>query len=105
MDSAQRERRTNMATICTDAVCRRRDFSWPVQVLLGLGVTAVLVVVLYLFVDQPVMAFVRAYELDHYRWLKWLTRPPEAFVVLSPFVLLAGLFRRWFAPWTLLEKA
>ena len=42
--------------------------------------------------DRPVTFFVRDSGLDHARFLKWLTRPPEAFVILSPFVLLAGLY-------------
>ena len=94
-----------MATICTDAVSRRSDFSWPVQMLIGLAVTAALVTVFYFFVDQPVISFIRGYELDRFPLLKWLTRPPEAFVRLSPFVLLACLIRRWFGPWTWAEKA
>lgn len=93
-----------MVTICTDAVYQRPDFSWPVQLLIGLAVTAALVVVVYFLLDQPVMFFVRDHELYRYRFLKWLTRPPEAFVILSPFVLLAGLLRRWFTPWTWAEK-
>src|SRR5947207_2210754 len=94
-----------MATICTDAAHRRPDFSWPGQLLLGLAVTAALVTVAYFFVDQPVISFVRDCQLDHYRSLKWLTRPPEAFVLLSPLVLLAGVLKRWFTPWTRAEKA
>ena len=94
-----------MATICTDAVYRRPDFSWPMQMLIGLAVTTALVTVAYFFVDQPLISFVRSYELDRHQFLKWLTRPPEAFVILSPFVLLACLLRRWFAPWTWAEKA
>jgi membrane-associated phospholipid phosphatase len=93
-----------MATICTDATYHRLGFSWPVQILLGLAVTAALVTVAYFFIDLPVSFFVRDYGLNHYRFLKWLTRPPEAFVTLSPFVLLAGLLRRWFAPWTRPDK-
>src|SRR5437764_633753 len=93
-----------MATVCTDAVSRPADLSWPLQILIGLAVTAALVTLAYFFVDQPVMFFVRDYELNHFRLLKWLTRPPEAFVVLSPFVLVAALLRRWFTPWTRLEK-
>jgi membrane-associated phospholipid phosphatase len=72
--------------------------------LIWLAVTAALVTVAYFFVDQPVMSFVRGYGLDRYWSLKWLTRPPEAFVILSPFVLLAGLVRRWFTPWARPEK-
>src|SRR5437899_3094226 len=94
-----------MATICTDAADRPPDFSWPLQMLTRLAVTAALVTGAYFFVDQPVMSFFRACGLDRYGSLKWLTRPPEAFVVLSPFVLLAGLLRRWFSPWTRPEKA
>ncbi len=94
-----------MATICTDATCRRLAFSWPVQMLIGLTVTAALVTAAYFFIDLPVSFFVRAYELNHYQFLKGLTRPPEAFVILSPFVLAASLLRRWFAPWTRPEKA
>jgi membrane-associated phospholipid phosphatase len=94
-----------MATICTDAVYRREDFSWPVQMLIGLAATAAFVAVAYFFVDQPVIFFFRNCGLDRYRFLKWLTRPPEAFVLLSPLVLLVGLIRRWFAPWTWAEKA
>ena len=93
-----------MATICTDAAYRPLDFSWPVRMLIWLAVTAALVTVAYFFVDQPMMSFVGGYGLNRYRSLKWLTRPPEAFVILSPFVLLAGLLRRWFSPWTRLEK-
>lgn len=72
--------------------------------LVGLAVTAALVIALYFFVDEPVISYFRALHLDRYRFLKWLTRPPEAFVLLAPFVLLAGLLRRRFAPWTWLEK-
>ena len=93
-----------MATICTDAADRRSDSALPGQLLVGLGVTAALVTVFYFFVDQPVMAFVSSYALDRYSLLKWLTRPPEAFVLSSPFVVLAGLIRWWFAPWTRAEK-
>jgi membrane-associated phospholipid phosphatase len=93
-----------MATICTDAVSRPRAFSWPVQILVGLAVTAALVTGVYFFVDQPVISFVRSCDLDHYRFLEWLTRPPEVFVILSPFVLLAGLLRRWFTSWNRAEK-
>src|SRR5213596_74601 len=95
-----------MATFCTDAVDRRADVSWPVQVLIGLAGTAALVTVAYFFVDQPVMLFVRDCALDrnHRLFLKWLTRPPEAFVLLSPFVLLAGLLRRWLSRWAQAEK-
>jgi len=81
-----------------DAVSRRPDLSWPMQMLVGLAVTAALVTALYFFIDQPVFSFVRDCELGRYRFLKWLTRPPEAFVILSPVVLLACLLRRWFTP-------
>jgi hypothetical protein len=100
----QLEKQKIMATICTDAVCRRPAFPWRVQLLIGLAVTAALVTVAYFFVDQPVMLFVRNHELYHYRFLKWLTRPPEAFVLLSPLVLFVGVLRRWFTPWTRAEK-
>ncbi|HKB40172.1 MAG TPA: phosphatase PAP2 family protein [Gemmataceae bacterium] len=90
--------------ICTDADSLRPDLSWPVQVLVRLSVTAALVTALYFFIDQPVMVFFRDCELGRYRFLKWLTRPPEAFVLLSPVVLLAGLLRRWFTPWNRGEK-
>src|SRR5262245_59747632 len=93
-----------MATICTDADDQRPDFTWPTQMLVGLAATAAFVVVAYFFIDEPVMAFFRACRLDRYRALKWLTKPPEAFVLLSPLVLLAGLVRRWFGPWTRFEK-
>jgi membrane-associated phospholipid phosphatase len=73
-------------------------------VLLWLAVTAALAIVAYFFVDRPVTFFVRDAGLKSIRLLKWLTRPPEAFVILSPFVLLAGLLRRWFGPWTRSEK-
>src|SRR5262249_53209917 len=65
---------------------------------IGLAVTAALVTLAYFFVDQPVMSFFRGCALDRFRFLKWLTRPPEAFVLLSPFVLLAALLRRRFTP-------
>lgn len=94
-----------MTTTCTDAVSRSRGLSWPVQVLVALAVTAALVVPLYFFVDRPVLSFLRACDLGRYRLLKWLTRPPEAFLLLSPAVLLAGLLRRWVGPWGRLEKA
>jgi membrane-associated phospholipid phosphatase len=90
--------------ICTDAGSLRRDLSWQVQALVGLAVTAALVTALYFFIDQPVMLFLRDCELGRYRFLKWLTRPPEAFVLLSPVVLLASLLRRWFTPWNRVEK-
>jgi membrane-associated phospholipid phosphatase len=93
------ETEANMATICTDAASRRPDCSWPAQLLVGLVVTAALVSVLYFFIDQPVILFFRECNLGRYRVLKWLTRPPEAFLVLSPVVLLVGLIRRWFTPW------
>jgi membrane-associated phospholipid phosphatase len=93
-----------MATICTDAADRRQRLSWPGQLLIGLAATAALVTVLYLFVDQPVLFFFRRSGLDHYPSLKWLTRPPEAFVILSPVVLLAGLLRRRFGPWGRTER-
>jgi membrane-associated phospholipid phosphatase len=94
-----------MATICTDAAARRPDFSWPLRLLVGLAVTAAFVTVLYFFIDRPVLSFFRDCDLGRYRLLKWLTRPPEAFVLLSPAVLLAGLLRRWFGPWGRAEKA
>jgi membrane-associated phospholipid phosphatase len=72
--------------------------------LVGLAVTAALVAAAYFFVDQPVTFFLHDCELDRYRVLRWLTKPPETFVILSPFVLLAGLLRRCFAPWTRPEK-
>src|SRR4051812_4638332 len=92
---------TTMATICTDAVDRPADSSWPGQVLLGLGVTAALVLVAYFVVDQPVMSSVSSLALgQRYGFvLKGLTRPPEVFVLLAPVVLLAGLLRRRFGPW------
>jgi membrane-associated phospholipid phosphatase len=92
-----------MATIGTEAVPRPAS-PWAVQALVGLALTAALVTAAYFLVDEPVMAFVRHHELYRSRFLKWLTRPPEAFVLLSPPVLLAGLLRRWFNPWTRVEK-
>src|SRR5262249_40273545 len=82
----------------------RPELSWPTQLFLGLAVTAALVAVAYFFVDRPVAFFVRDAGLKSVRFLKWLTRPPEAFVILSPLVLLAGLLRRLFGPWTRPEK-
>ena len=93
-----------MATIRTDAVPRRPESPWPLHLVIGLAATAALVTVLYCYVDDPVISFFRSHQLDRFRLLKWLTRPPEAFVLLSPFVLLAGLVRRWFAPWTWAER-
>src|SRR5262245_28532347 len=93
-----------MVTIRTDATRRRPDLPWPLRMLVGLAVTVALVAAAYVFVDRPVAFFVRDHGLDRCRSLKWLTRPPEAFVILSPFVLLAGLLRRLFARWTLPEK-
>lgn len=87
-----------------DAVSRRPDLCWPARMLVGLAVTAALVSALYFFIDQPVISFFRDCELSRYRFLKWLTRPPEAFVLLSPVVLLAGLLRRWFTAWNPVEK-
>jgi membrane-associated phospholipid phosphatase len=101
---AQLERETTVATTRMDAPRRPLDFSWLVQMLVWLGVTAALVTVAYFFVDQPVMSFISSCRLDRHGFLKWLTRPPEVFVLLSPFVLLAGLFRRFFGPWTRPEK-
>jgi membrane-associated phospholipid phosphatase len=46
----------------------------------------------------------RGCGLDHYAPLKWLTKPPEVFLVLAPFLLLASGLRRWFSPWTRPEK-
>jgi membrane-associated phospholipid phosphatase len=88
-----------------DAVSRRPDLSWPVQVLVGLAVTAALVIPLYFFIDQPVISFFHHCHLGRYRVLKWLTRLPEVFLVLAPVVLLAGLLRRWFTPWNRAETA
>jgi membrane-associated phospholipid phosphatase len=94
-----------MATLCTDAVSRRLDLSWPARVLVGLVITAALVTPLYFFIDQPVMSFFRDCQLGRYHFLiRCLTRLPEAIVILSPFVFLAGLFRRWFTPWNRVEK-
>src|SRR5262249_4137128 len=74
-------------------------------VLVGLAGTTALVIVAYFLVDEPVMSFFRECRLGRYPFLKWLTKPPEAFVLLSPFVLLLGLIRRWFGPWTRPENA
>jgi membrane-associated phospholipid phosphatase len=93
-----------MSTNCTDAAYRHPGPSWLVQVLIGLAVTAALVTVAYLFVDLPVMDFVCERDLIQYRFLKGLTRPPEVFVTLSPFVFFAGLLRRRFTPWNRVEK-
>jgi membrane-associated phospholipid phosphatase len=90
--------------ICTDATARRPGLSWPVRLLVGVAVTAAFVTALYFFIDRPVISFFRDCNLSRYRLLKWLTRPPEAFVLLSPAVLLAGLLRRWFSPWNRAEK-
>src|SRR5581483_9026426 len=92
-------------TIRTDAACRPLDFSWLLQILVWFAVTSALVIVAYFFVDQPVMSFFSGCQLGRHRFLKWLTRPPEGFVLLSPFVLLGGLLRRRFSPWTWPEKA
>jgi membrane-associated phospholipid phosphatase len=78
--------------------------AWPVQMLVGLAGTTVAVVVAYFFIDLPVFCLIRESGLDHCFVLKWLTRPPEVFFALSPFVLLIGLLRRWFGPWNRLEK-
>jgi hypothetical protein len=94
-----------MATIRTDAAYRHLDFSWLVQILVWLAVTSTLVTVAYFFVDQPVMSFFRDCRLSRHGFLKWLTRPPEVFVLLSPLVLLGGLLMRPFGPWTWPEKA
>jgi membrane-associated phospholipid phosphatase len=72
--------------------------------LVWFAVTSALVIVAYFFVDQPVMSFFTDCQLGGHGFLKWLTRPPEAFVLLSPFVLLAGLVRLRFGPWTWREK-
>jgi hypothetical protein len=84
-----------MPTTRTDAIP-----SWPLQTLIGLAATAALVGVAYFLIDEPVAALVRDSGLSHLKYLKWLTRPPEAFVLLSPLVLLAGLIRRLFGPWS-----
>lgn len=94
-----------MTAIRMDAAPRRPDFPWPAQALAGLLVTAALVVVAYFFIDQPVMSFFRGLGLDGHRFLKWLTKPPEAFVFLSPLALLAGLIRRRLGHWTRPERA
>jgi hypothetical protein len=104
MAQSQLERRTTMATIRTEAACRLLNFSWLVQILVWLAVTSALVTVAYFFVDQPVMTFFDGCRLGRHGFLKWLTRPPEVFVLLSPFVLLGGLLRRPFGPWTWPEK-
>lgn len=80
------------------------EIPWSLRVLIGLAVTVGLVAVAYAFVDQPVAYFIRNQGLGRHRWLKWLTRPPEVFVVLSPVVLLAGLLRRWRGSWDRLER-
>jgi membrane-associated phospholipid phosphatase len=72
--------------------------------MIGLAVTAALVTAAYFFVDLPVLIFVRDHELYHHPFLHWLTRPPEVFVLVSPFVVLGCLLRRWFGPWTGAEK-
>lgn len=78
--------------------------SWHMQVLVGLIGATVLVIVAYFYVDLPVLRFVRERGLTREPVLRWLILPPEAFVIASPFVLLAGLVRRWFAPWTRRER-
>jgi membrane-associated phospholipid phosphatase len=103
--SVQLEQRTPTARICMDAVSQRPDLSWPGQMLIGLAVTAVLVIPLYFFIDQPVISFFENCRLGRFRILPWLARLPEAFLILSPVVLLAGLLRRWFTPWNRAEKA
>src|SRR5262249_27288513 len=81
---AHLEQGPKLVMICTAAVSRRPDLSWPVRVLVGLAATATLVTALYFFIDQPVILFFRGCDLGRYAFLKWLTRPPEAFVILSP---------------------
>lgn len=93
-----------MATIRTDVAYRTLDFSWLLQILVWLAVTSALVTGAYFFVDQPVMIFFDGCQLGRHGFLKWLTRPPEAFVLLSLFVFLGGLLRRRFGPWTGPEK-
>jgi membrane-associated phospholipid phosphatase len=82
----------------------RPDVSWPVQMLIGLAVTAALVAVTYFYVDRPVTFYFRDHAPDHGH-LKWVTRLPETLLVLSPVVLVAGLIRRRSAPWTRPQKA
>jgi membrane-associated phospholipid phosphatase len=82
----------------------RPEWSWPVQLLIGLAVTAALVAAAYIHVDRPVTFYFRDHALDH-RHLKWVTRLPETLLVLSPVVLLAGLIRSRFGPWTRPQKA
>jgi len=78
--------------------------SWHMQVLVGLIGATVLVIVAYFYVDLPVLRFVRERELTREPVLRWLILPPEGFCIASPFVLLAGLVRRWFAPWARPER-
>jgi hypothetical protein len=85
-------------TIRTDAT------AWPVQILRALAITTAAVLLAYFFIDLPVLRFVRDAELHRSFLLRWLTRPPEFFVTLSPLVLVAGFIRRWFGPWTWIEK-
>src|SRR5262245_16092600 len=78
--------------------------SWLVQVLRGLALTTALVIVPYSLIELQDLRVVCDWGLTRYRILKWLTRPSVVFVLISPLVLLAGLLRRWFAPWTRPEK-
>jgi hypothetical protein len=78
--------------------------AWPMQLLVGLAVTIALVLVAFYFFDLPLFRSVSGFGLNRYPIVKWLTRPPEVFVTLAPFVVLAGLLRRWFGPGTRPEK-
>jgi membrane-associated phospholipid phosphatase len=78
--------------------------AWPAQLLWGLAVTVALVISSYFVVDQPVMAFFQGRHFDHDPRLKVLTRPPELFVGLSPFVVVGALLLRCVRPWRWAEK-
>jgi membrane-associated phospholipid phosphatase len=78
--------------------------SWSTQVVLGLALTTTLVIVAYFFVDQPLLLFIHDHKIDQHRSLKWLTRPPEVFVLLSLLVLIVGLVHRRLALWTWPER-
>lgn len=97
-------KRTNMATICPDDAYCPRNFSWPQRILVWFAVTVAFVTLAFFFIDQPTLSFIRGYGLNRYRFIKVLTRPPEVFVLSSPFVLLVGLLLRRFRPWTWPEK-
>jgi membrane-associated phospholipid phosphatase len=63
------------------------------------GVSALVVIVSYYFVDRPVAFFIHAHEVAKTRGLEWLTYPPPIVQSWSPLALsILVVFRIW-KPW------